>query len=139
MFERILVATDGSANARRAVEQAAGVASMASSNEVVLLHVCSACNADLDPAQKHLEIAENIVKEGSRILEEAGVPVRSVVEEGYPPEAIGSAITDIATREEVDLIVIGSRGLTEFKGMLLGSVSNKVVHNAPCPVLVVKD
>jgi nucleotide-binding universal stress UspA family protein len=53
---------------------------------------------------------------------------------GRPADAIARA----AEREQADLLVIGSRGVTEFQPMLLGSVSRKVLMQAPCPVLVVK-
>jgi|SRR5829696_4341096 len=51
---------------------------------------------------------------------------------------VGSAIVDYAERENIDLIVIGTRGRTGFKKMLLGSVASDVVTYAHCPVLVVK-
>ncbi len=55
-----------------------------------------------------------------------------------PRSKVGSTITDYAERENVDLIVIGSRGRTGFKKMLLGSVASDVVTYAHCIVLVVK-
>ena len=55
-----------------------------------------------------------------------------------PRSKVGSAIIDYAERENVDLIVIGSRGRTGFKKMLLGSVASDVVTYAHCIVLVVK-
>ena len=60
--------------------------------------------------------------------------VRAKLLRGRPAEAIARA----AEREQADLLVIGSRGMTEFQPMLLGSVSRKVLMQAPCPVLVVK-
>jgi nucleotide-binding universal stress UspA family protein len=55
-----------------------------------------------------------------------------------PISRVGSAIVDYAERENVDLIVIGSRGRRGFKKMLLGSVASDVVTYAYCPVMVVK-
>jgi nucleotide-binding universal stress UspA family protein len=55
-----------------------------------------------------------------------------------PTSKVGSAIVDYAERKNVDLIVIGTRGRTGFKKMLLGSVASDVVTYAHCPVLVVK-
>ena len=49
-----------------------------------------------------------------------------------------SEIVAFADSHEVDLIVVGSRGLSQVKGMLVGSVSNRLVHRAHCPVAVVR-
>jgi nucleotide-binding universal stress UspA family protein len=78
----------------------------------------------LDKFEK-LAAKENNVKLKSEIIED-------------PISRVGSAIVDYAERENVDLIVIGSRGRTGFKKMLLGSVASDVVTYAHCPVLVVK-
>jgi nucleotide-binding universal stress UspA family protein len=63
-----------------------------------------------------------------------GLTVRSVVREGYA----ATAIVDEASEQEVDLIVIGSHGLSGIKHLLLGSIAERVVQKAPCPVLTVK-
>jgi nucleotide-binding universal stress UspA family protein len=55
-----------------------------------------------------------------------------------PISRVGSAIVAYAERENVDLIVIGSRGRSGFKKMLLGSVASDVAKYAYCPVMVVK-
>jgi len=59
------------------------------------------------------------------------VECEAVVLEGQPADALLGASVD------ADLIVVGSRGLGGFKRLMLGSVSDQVVHHAPCPVLVV--
>jgi nucleotide-binding universal stress UspA family protein len=61
-------------------------------------------------------------------------PVRAKLLRGNPADAVARS----AKREQADLLVIGSRGVTEFQPMLLGSVSRKLLMQAPCPVLVVK-
>ena len=78
----------------------------------------------LDKFEK-LAAKENNVKLKSEIIED-------------PISRVGSAIVGYAERENVDLIVIGSRGRTGFKKMLLGSVASDVVTYAHCPVMVVK-
>lgn len=138
MYEKILIATDGSKNAQRAVEHAAELARLAGSREAMVVHVCTSCSVDLDPDESNLEAAKAIVREASDLLKEAGLATTGHVETEYPPESIGNAIIDLAAAEKVDLVVLGSRGLSEFKGMLLGSVSNKVVQKASCPVMVIK-
>lgn len=138
MYKRILVTTDGSETAGNASQHAAALAKLTGATDVLVLHVCTGCTADLDPDEKNRELAERIVSEAGELFTRAGVPVRTMVENEYPPESIGKAIIDTAESEDIELIVMGSRGLTEFKGMMLGSVSNKVVHGAACPVLIVK-
>ena len=77
----------------------------------------------------------------ARLLERAKLkafpswgPVRAKLLRGSPITAVARS----AKREQADLLVIGSRGVTEFQPLLLGSVSRKLLMQAPCPVLVVK-
>jgi nucleotide-binding universal stress UspA family protein len=79
----------------------------------------------LDTIAKRAEEGENNIHFKSEIIED-------------PISRVGSSIVDYAERENVDLIVIGSRGRTGFKKMLLGSVASDVVTYAHCPVMVVK-
>lgn len=138
MFNRILVATDGSDKAVAAVRQTAGLAKLAASAEVLVVHVCPGCTADVDIDDTNRKIAERLVQEAGDMITGEGVEVRLIVEADYPPESTGLAISDIARDEKADLIVIGSRGLSEVKGFFLGSVSKKVLQHAECPVLVVR-
>lgn len=139
MYKRILVATDGSPNAGQALEHAIELARSTEGAEVLILHVCGVCATDMSPDDDTLNVAENVVQDAAKTVAEAGVAARTLVESDMPPESVGEAIADIARNEGVDLIVLGSRGLSEFKGMLLGSVSSKVLHHASCPVLVIKE
>jgi nucleotide-binding universal stress UspA family protein len=56
------------------------------------------------------------------------------IDPGSTPDQIVRA----AEEEDVDLIVMGTRGMSEWKSLVLGGVANKVVHNAHCPVLLVR-
>lgn len=138
MFDRILLATDGSKNATIAAKKAADLARLTGTREIIILHVCPACTADLDPDEKNIGIAQRIVDEAKELFSSLDISVSSTIEKEYPPESTGNAIIDTADLVNADMIILGSRGLSEFKGLLLGSVSNKVVHSAKCPVLVVK-
>jgi nucleotide-binding universal stress UspA family protein len=80
------------------------------------------------------EQAQTIIQETSQVFDEQKEPVISVIRRG-------DAATEILAYAEemnIDLIVTGSRGLSEFRGWLLGSVSRKLVHYAKCSVLIVK-
>jgi nucleotide-binding universal stress UspA family protein len=74
--------------------------------------------------------AHGLVLRGRR----AGIAVSFLVWEGEP----GPSIVDAAASEQVDLIVVGTHGRNRMERMVLGSVSDHVTRNAPCPVLVVR-
>lgn len=72
-----------------------------------------------------------------RTLSALGLPSERIdfeVQVGEPAEEI----VDLARLEAYDMVVMGSRGLSPMKELLLGSVSNRVLHTAPCPVLIVR-
>ena len=62
-----------------------------------------------------------------------GIPTESKCEVGHP----GSLIRDLAMNWSADLIVMGRRGLSGLQEVFLGSVSNYILHHAPCSVLIV--
>jgi nucleotide-binding universal stress UspA family protein len=78
--------------------------------------------------------AEKALEGHAAKLRSKGVSVETEVIEGYP----ATAIEEEALRQEADLIVIGTHGHTGLKHLLLGSVAERVVQKAPCPVLTVK-
>jgi nucleotide-binding universal stress UspA family protein len=73
-------------------------------------------------------------RERQEKIEAAGVPAEASASSGFPPQAIVEMADDIGA----DLIVMGTRGLTGFKHLMLGSVAERTVRSAPCPVLTVK-
>jgi nucleotide-binding universal stress UspA family protein len=87
------------------------------------------------------DLMSNYRKESAKILDEckevakkSGVNLETVIAEGDA----ASNITGYAEQGGFDLVVIGSRGLGRLKEMMLGSTSNKVLHNTKCSVMVVK-
>jgi nucleotide-binding universal stress UspA family protein len=139
MFERILLAVDGSDHAVRAAKVAADLARrMESELRIVAAYdpippflgepnMQEAINARLEDAQSILKAAKAVVGE---------VPggVHTEMLEGNSAEAI----IEVAKTRKSDLIVMGSRGLGRLAGLVLGSTSQKVVSHAPCPVLIVR-
>ena len=81
--------------------------------------------------QRALEGLRSLAREAQA----AGVKVEFTQGFGHP----GRTICDLAQTQSVDLILVGSRGLTGAKEMFLGSVSNYVTHHAPCSVLIVRE
>lgn len=90
-------------------------------------------------AELDLAVAEDggrIADEGARAAQQAGLKAEASAVEATGP--VWEAIIEIAERHDAAMIVIGSRGLTGVRAMLLGSVSNAVLHHTERPVLVVR-
>jgi len=138
----ILVPIDFSDNARPVIEWAAHLAGE-SNGKLILFHAYHLPvefqqfeGAYLPPdfwASVKNEAQASLARYETE-LREKGHAVESVVREGYA----ATAIIDEATERGADLIVIGTHGLSGLKHMLLGSIAERVVQKAPCPVLTVK-
>ena len=136
-MQRIVVAYDGSEAARRALERAADLASTGASVTVVSAvsahhPAAGRSSGAVDPE----EIAERSreLREAVELLAERGITAETVEAVGDPPDAIVEA----AEKVGANLIVVGTRGRSLSKRVLLGSVSTGIVHHAPCDVLVVR-
>ena len=138
MFKKILLAVDGSYNASQAAKL---VGSLARELETDLWIVTA-----FDPVPPYLgepnmqnainarmEAAEAVLKETLKAVGTIHGGLKTEVLEGPAAEAI----LKVAKTRQNDLIVMGARGLGTLSGILLGSQSQKVLHHAPCPVLVV--
>jgi len=139
MFKNILLGVDGSDHALRAARFAGDLARLSGANLWIV--VC------FEPVPSYLgepnlqETLSRRMQQAEKILEpsldEIG-PIpgtkKTEVLEGPPAEAI----LNVAETREIDLIVMGTRGLGRFTGMLLGSQSQKVVSHASCPVTLVR-
>ena len=144
MFSRILVAVDGSPFAERALSYAIDLAKKYGS-KLIILHVIMRRFYAVTPSEAGVLATATFVKEmqdeGKAIIDKAeepakaeGVNYESRLAEGVPAEEI----VKISESERVQLIIIGSRGLTEVRAFLLGSVSDKVSHHCKCPIMIVK-
>jgi nucleotide-binding universal stress UspA family protein len=79
-------------------------------------------------------LGQRLVQDAASRAREQAASVRTVLREGDP----ASAILEVARSEQVDMIVMGRRGLGDLAGLLLGSVSHKVAHLAECACLTVR-
>jgi nucleotide-binding universal stress UspA family protein len=145
MIGRIVVGTDGSETAGKAVTEA--------------VELAAAMGAQLDIVSAYEPVPESRLREEGRdvpddvswavgpreevdatlstaaeIAEAKGVPFTQHSRQGDPADAI----LDVAEEQNADLIVVGNKGMTGAKRFLLGSVPNKVSHHAPCSVLIVR-
>jgi len=137
MFDRILVAIDASDYSQHAVPAAAEIARKFQS-DVYVLHVSehdrgySAVFSTESPAD-----ATRLVGDAVRALRDTGITATGTVHDvsaGHVARDIVRAASDL----ECDLIVMGSRGLSDVQGILLGSVTHKVIQLAPIAVLVAR-
>lgn len=139
MFSRILVAFDGSDWSKRAAEMTGKIARESPGTSVWVVCAIGAVPSTMGQSFADQWIAEQTLA-GGKLLDEAvellgDVPdVHRELLFGPPAESI----IDVAETRSCDLIVMGSRGLGAFSGLLLGSQSQKVISLAKCPVLVVK-
>jgi len=128
MFERILLAANGSPSSRKAADVAAEIGQKYGS-EVVVLHVREQKITMLGAyvVEQPYEDA-NFVEEIVRALKDAGVSARGEVQ-AAPSGAVPHVILEMAKEFDAGLIVMGSRGLSEWEGLFLASVSHRVVHH----------
>ena len=145
MFRSIVVGTDGSDTARKAVDAAVELARLSDATlELVSAYEPVASErlrargrqvpADLEWMVNPREDVDATLAQAARAAAEAGVTARAYVREGDPADAI----LDVAEELGSELIVVGNKGMTGAKRFLLGSVPNKVSHHAPCSVLIVR-
>ncbi len=140
MYKHILVPVDGSETAFKAAKEALALAKLFGS-KVIALYVVELRRlkeyAEAEREQVKRKLREFGVKTLEKVQAEAGkfdVAFESMVKEGAPAEVI----VETAGEVEAELIVIGTRGLTGLKRMVLGSTAYRVVEWADCNVLVVK-
>jgi nucleotide-binding universal stress UspA family protein len=155
LFEKILVPLDGSAHSTRALDIAIQIAKKFG-GKIALIHVYSIVAGTIImpepttltppgvPVMAPLEIskiADTARKAGNRILDDGeqkakaeNVQVEKILEEGH----VVQEIIRTAKEGSFDLIVIGARGVSRIRELLLGSVTDGVIHHVSCPVLVVK-
>jgi nucleotide-binding universal stress UspA family protein len=146
MIRSIVVGTDGSDTARKAVQEAADLAVQVGAAMDIVSAYAPVSNQRLkDEARQAPEDVQWMVtaredvaaklREAKELAEDAGVKEINVhPREGDPADAI----LDVAEEHGSDLIVVGNKGMSGAKRFLLGSVPNKVSHHAPCSVLIVR-
>ena len=144
-FRKILVAVDGSDPSYNASSYAIDLAKSNNAELIVLFIVSSAPSSDFDYAKvgrgKEIEAVES--KEAHQVVDkvkqkatENKVSIKTAVLIQYT--SVVKEIVEYAEKYNIDMIVIGNRGKSRFKKLLLGSVTSGVVTYSHCPVLVVR-
>jgi len=140
MFEKILVAVDGSTHSQNAARIVGDIAKTYGVKKIYMVVVFEPIPTYLGEPNLQVVIdarmteANQILAGGLAILGQVPCEVITEILEG--PSA--DAIIEVAATRSVDLIVLGSRGRGQLAGLLLGSTSQKVVGHAHCPVLVTR-
>ena len=122
MYRRILVGTDGSETAARAVARAVEVAATLGATVTIATAAGSQSRG------------QAVVEEAAAAHRRSGVQISTAVLPGDP----ASALVEEAERGRYDLLVVGNKGMTGARRFLLGSVPNKVSHNVPTSLLIVR-
>ncbi len=148
-FKRILVAVDGSKSSEEAADAAIDIAKASGAslfilsviqNPVLTEAATPGLGAASGAVKQYMNVAkaalESFVDKLESRAKSKGVKVRGEIEENVP--SVVQAITEYAEEWEVDLVVVGTRGLSGFKKLLLGSVSSGLVSHSHCSVLVVR-
>jgi nucleotide-binding universal stress UspA family protein len=136
MFSKILVPLDGSPLSERALPPALAVAQSASAH-LLLARVPTLAGSHEPPTGRSLEVARREIRTylaGVRQAQPPEVNLTTLMPEGD----VASAIVDTAAAERADLIVMSTHGYSGLTRWVLGSVTEKVLRTAPCPVLAVR-
>ncbi len=142
MFKRILVPTDASEYSRRALKMALELARSVQA-EVVLLHVSYTPQAywgytisyGITVTQEQLDQNGELALEATLSgIDSEQVVIHKIVESGHPVTMIVEQIK----KDNIDLVIMGSHGYGAIAGSVLGSVSQRVLQRASCPVLIIK-
>ncbi len=120
LYERILVGTDGSATATKAVDRAVEIAKVTGAT-LTVLHVGS--------GPRGQQVLDGV----SDRYAKSGVTVTPEMRGGDP----AGVLADVAEKEGYDLLVVGNKGMTGAARFFLGSVPNKVSHHARCSLMIV--
>ena len=140
-MRRVLVATDNSDSAYRAVETAADLAKRTGATLIIVNVEQGYLDPTLGPIGTSGSMGDILEARSREILMRAKEQAEAIgVARIQTVAGLGDAagfILDVAKREAVDLIVVGKRGRGRLAGLLLGSVSQHIVNLAPCSVQVV--
>lgn len=157
MFEKILVAIDGSQSSHNVFKTALDIAK-ADNASLVLLHVLSfdeqnSLSIPMPTGLEYFQAADSdtlkIYREQWQTYEQHSLNLLKSLADRSTAEGIktevrqiaggpGRQICEFAQSEDIDLIVMGHRGISALNELLLGSISNYVLHHAPCSVLTTK-
>lgn len=141
---KFLLATDGSENSLRAAKHLVDISKVHAEAEINIIAVYEAMFIGGEAALAMIDrkeilayarkSAQEVMDKTTAVFKEAGIEVKEIIVEGDP----GPTIVETAKSLGVNQIVIGTRGMGKVKELFMGSVSRKVVHLSPYPVMLIK-
>ena len=140
MYSNIVVGTDGSATAKQALQHAMDLAAVNRGTiHIVSAYRSSGAAVKVGTEAEHWFVdtrtkIDTILDSAAALARTKGLQVETHAAESDP----GDAIVTVAGEVGADAVVVGNKGMRGAKRFLLGSVPNKVAHNAPCTVIIVK-
>jgi len=148
MYKRILCGVDGSKYSEKAARHAVELAKLCQAEltfmyvvPITLLNLLAPSTSMVTPEFIPEQAEDSMKKRGEEILKEIKERhlaelsnINTALEVGHPDDALSTA----AKEDGYDLLVVGSRGMSELQGLFMGSVSTHLIHSSPCPILVVK-
>ena len=136
MFEKILVAFDGSKTSKKALDTAVELAKKFNSVIRLVSVIAQSDFAALKDESRNLEEERfyQDLQEKAVNSKKVEVKIKTSILYGSPADRILKYVES----EDCDLIIIGSRGLNATERLFLGSVSDELSHHSPCPILIVR-
>jgi len=138
LYMSILVPLDGSKYSEKALIHACEMARNYQSRLILLYVVEKSIPINLLDRKEYLKIlrrfGNKVLTKGKEITTKRGVDSKIVMKEGN----VSIEIIKLAKKEQCNMIIMGSKGLGKAARFFLGSVSNKMVNNSPCSILIVK-
>ena len=136
MFEKVVVGVDGS-DAGSAVIDAAGRLSASTGATLVLVHAAEMTHGRTAPHHEPVKVGEEVLSGAATTVKALGGHVADLIDEEVGLKGPAGVLDEVAVAQHADLIVVGTRGHGVWAGAVLGSVSQRLLHNPPCPVLVI--
>jgi nucleotide-binding universal stress UspA family protein len=141
VYKKILLPTDGSENAQRAVKRGIELAKAVGASVTAVYVIDTSSFVSLPETFVWENVRDLMEEEGKKSLDHAkkvaqkhSVKAKTLIKEGSPSKEI----INTAEEEKSDLIILGTAGRTGLDKFFLGSISEKVLRSAPCAVMVIK-
>lgn len=139
MFNKVLLAADGSEHSLRAAQKAVAVVKLSENSSIDIVYVIDSSTSKAD-VLSHYDVSTITEQRKTKLkpIEDMLIENNITYNFHFIHGEAGPSIVKFAQDHKSDLVVIGSRGLNSLQEMVLGSVSHKVAKRANCPVMIVK-